>query len=469
MFGSKQGETRPCRTSAAAEAFWNPVAKVSRRGSKRKGKARRDRRIARQGADDRRLPRRRLRRRVERGPHPRPPAACRRDPGEAQEGAVGAPRREHRERLRAALRRRRGQEEDRRAAEEACRGGGRGPARDGRGPRGRGDRLAPAGGPQAEGSGQPDGLPRDHTGRDQPRARRDAPHRRAPRGRAGDAPHPRPPLWLRGLARPLEEDHAGPFGRSRPVGRDAPRGRARARADGLRARGVVGHQGDLRAGSVRGAALVARRPPDRDGPRHRAGREAPRRGAAATRRGHRARPRRAAAGRPVPRPQRREQALLPATEPAVHDVHPAAGSEPQAPLHRPDDDAHRPAPLRERLHHLHADGLDDALRLRAQGSPGAGGRALWLGVRRRAAAPLRAQGEERAGGARGDQAGRRHLSHAAAGRWRALAGRAGAVRADLDPHDRVADGGREGRDGLRQDRGHVVGGGGCRVRGGRAP
>ena len=44
----------------------------------------------------------------------------------------------------------------------AAQGRGRAPARDGRGPRGRGDRLAPARGAEAEGAGAPDGLPRDH-------------------------------------------------------------------------------------------------------------------------------------------------------------------------------------------------------------------------------------------------------------------------------------------------------------------
>ena len=94
-----------------------------------------------------------------------------------------------------------------------------------------------------EGAGQADGLPRDHEGRDRPRARGDARHRRAARRRAGDAPHPRPPLRLRDLARPLEEDHARPFGRSRAVGRDAARRRARARAawrSALRAGGTSG-------------------------------------------------------------------------------------------------------------------------------------------------------------------------------------------------------------------------------------
>ena len=50
----------------------------------------------------------------------------------------------------------------------------RAPARDGRRSRGRGDRLAPARGAEAEGAGAADGLPRDHEGGDQAGARRDA-------------------------------------------------------------------------------------------------------------------------------------------------------------------------------------------------------------------------------------------------------------------------------------------------------
>ena len=65
-----------------------------------------------------------------------------------------------------------------------------------------------------------------------------------------------------------------------------------------------------------------------------------------------------------------------------------------------------------------------------------------------AAAPVRAQGQERAGGARGDPSRRRHVPHAAAGRARARQRRASALRADLDADDRLADGRREGADGL---------------------
>ena len=54
--------------------------------------------------------------------------------------------------------------------------------------------------------------------------------RPATRRRPGDAAHPRPPLRLRGVARALEEGHAGPLRRPRPVGGGPARRRARARA-----------------------------------------------------------------------------------------------------------------------------------------------------------------------------------------------------------------------------------------------
>ncbi len=73
----------------------------------------------------------------------------------------------------------------------------------------------------------------------------------------------------------------------------------------------------------------------------------------------------------------------PPAERAVHDVDAAAGGEPQAPLHRADDDARRAAPLRERLHHVHAHRLDDAVGVGADGGARPGGDALRSGVRAR--------------------------------------------------------------------------------------
>ena len=74
-------------------------------------------------------------------------------------------------------------------------------------------------------------------------------------------------------------------------------------------------------------------------------------------------------------------------------------------------DAGRPAPLRAGVDHLHADGLDDAVRRGARRRPFAGHCPVRQAVRARRAPTLRAQGEERAGGARGRPARRGQLPH----------------------------------------------------------
>ena len=294
---------------------------------------------------------------------------------------MGATRRERRGRVPPALHHRSGQEEARQRAEEALEECGRALARNRRRPRGRGDRLAPARSAEADGARPSHGLPRDHEGRDQPRARRDARDRRAPGRRAGDPPHPRPALRLRGLARPVEEDHPRALGRTRAVGGDAARRRARARADGVPRGELVGHRGGLRPGVVPGASRLRRRQAPRARPRLRQRRQAEDRGCAPARRGRCARPRATPRAVFLQRQPRRAEAVLAPPEPAVHDLDPAAGGEPQAPLHRADDDARRAAPLRERLHHLHAHRLDDAVRVRAHRRAEPGARAVRRRVR----------------------------------------------------------------------------------------
>ena len=161
------------------------------------------------------------------------------------------------------------------------------------------------------------------------------------------------------------------------------------------------------------------------------------------RRGRGAPARRRARRRDVRRPLGRREAVHAPPGGAVHDLDAAAGGEPQAPLLRADDDARRPAPLRERLHHLHAHRLDDAVgdgarRRRARRLPSSTGADSVPERPRR----YDAQGQERAGGARGDPARRRLLPDAEAGRRASCPRRARALRADLEADDRVADGGR---------------------------
>ena len=96
---------------------------------------------------------------------------------------------------------------------------------------------------------------------DRARARGDARHRPRPRRRAGDPAHPRPALRLRGLAGALEEDHAGPFRGPCAVGRDPARGRARTRAHGFVAAAYWDLLGTFAPGSfeARLAAVGGRR------------------------------------------------------------------------------------------------------------------------------------------------------------------------------------------------------------------
>ena len=75
----------------------------------------------------------------------------------------------------------------------------------------------------------------------------------------------------------------------------------------------------------------------------------------------------------------RGEALHPPALPAVHDVDAAAGGRPQARLQLRAHHADGAAAVRERLHHLHEDRLDDAERHRPGGGPRAGPRAVRAG------------------------------------------------------------------------------------------
>ena len=112
---------------------------------------------------------------------------------------------------------------------------------------------------------------------------------------------------------------------------------------------------------------------------------------------------------------------------------------PQAALLVGADDAHRAAAVRERLHHLYAYRLGEPVRDRDHRRPDADRRAVRRPVRAAAAAPVHRQGEERAGGARGDPPGRRRVPHPGRGRQRAVHRGVPALRADLAAHDRLAD------------------------------
>ena len=226
----------------------------------------RDRRIPGQGEDHRRLPGAWIHGRIQRRPHPRPARARLRDP-EGAARQVRHARRGDRRGLRAVLRRRPRQEADRRGVEAQAQGGGRAPAGDGRGPRRRGDRVAPAPGAAAEGARAPHGLPRDHPPGDRARPGRHPRGGQTPRRLAGDTPHPRPPLRLRGLARALEEGHAAALCGPRAVGGDAARRRPRAGAKALRVGLLLGSRRQLRSGGLPRPTRPAGREEGRPGPR----------------------------------------------------------------------------------------------------------------------------------------------------------------------------------------------------------
>jgi hypothetical protein len=101
----------------------------------------------------------------------------------------------------------------------------------------------------------------------------------------------------------------------------------------------------------------------------------------------------------------------------------------------------RPAPLRARLHHLHAYRQHQRCRSRRSPRPAGRSRAVRRRVPPRRAARLPQQGEERAGGARGDPPRRRPHPHPP-GRPASCARRVRALRADLEAHRRLADGRR---------------------------
>ncbi len=128
------------------------------------------------------------------------PAAERAARGD-EEGPVRQVRGRRRQRLRGLLRRRHRQEEEGRRAQAGAQGRRRALPRHRRGPRGRGHRLAPARGAEAQGPGPADGLPRDHPGGHPARSAGHPRSRRAAGRRAGDPADPRPALRLRGLAR----------------------------------------------------------------------------------------------------------------------------------------------------------------------------------------------------------------------------------------------------------------------------
>ena len=157
------------------------------------------------------------------------------------------------------------------------------------------------------------------------------------------------------------------------------------------------------------------------------------------------------------RHRRPGEALHPAALRAVHHLHAPAGGLAQAAPVVEERHARGPAPLRERLHHLHANGQHHAVGVGPHRGPPAGPRPLRRRVRPAGPAPVREEGQERAGGPRGHPPRGRPLPHPGPGGRRAARRRVRALRADLEAHRRLADGRRPRLDRHRQARRHPRG------------
>ena len=308
--------------------------------------------------------------------------------------------------------------------------------------------MAPARGAQAQGPGLPRDLPRDHPRGDRARLRRAAGAGQGPGRRPGDPPRPGPPLRLRDLPSAVAQGLLRALGRARAVRGHPHGGAARARAHGVRDRRSLGPDRRVRPGlrarrrqRLPGAAVQRGRAKGRHWPRLRRPR-------AAAQAGGRRAPGRAAgtlAGRGPVRGRLHgraagDQALPLAPQGPVHDLHAAAGRRAQAALLVALDHAGGPAPVRERLHHLHANRLGRAVAAGRERCSQAGSGAVGRGLRAGCPAQLREQVQERAGGPRGHPPRRRLLPHPGSGPRLAVGGRVQALRADLAAHRRLADG-----------------------------
>ena len=360
----------------------------------------RHRRVAGEGEDDRGLPRAGLRRRGQRRAHPRPARRPSELPAEEKKGRFGkfavdvdddfepyyvvdADKKKKVAELQAGAQGRR-----------------RALPRHRRGPRGRGHRLAPArrcSSPRCPSAGwSSTRSPATRSGaavERHPRPRPatwSTPRRPAASSTGCTATRSRPVLW--------RKVRAGPVRRPRAVGRDPAGRRARAGADRVplgvatgtsrrrwrsrRARATASTPGWSRstaAGSPPAATSAGTASRSRASTASHLD-EAAARGAG----------RRAARTPPFAVRSVEDKPYTPPPGGAVHDLDPAAGGQPQAAVDRADRDAGGAAAVRERLHHLHAHRLDDAVGVGARPRPGRRPRELYgAGVRARRAAPVR--------------------------------------------------------------------------------
>ena len=300
--------------------------------------------------------------------------------------------------------------------------------------------MARGGGrPRPERQGAPRHLQRDHRTRDPRGVREPEEHRPEPGRCAADATDRRPSRRLHPQPAPLAQGPRRPVGRPRPVGRRAARCRAGARDHRVRRARVLDARGDPVDGG-RGALRRRARP-------HR-------RGAAERRRcRNRRAPRDRAARHASSRHEDRDAHPEAPTGAPVHDLHAAAGGEPQARLQPEADDVDRPAPVRGRRHarrprrpdHVHANRFDG----HGRRGDGRGTRRHRVALRRPvhdAQGPrVQDEGEGRPGGARVDPPDELRTRPRLAGAV-PQAGGAAPVPAHLAARDRLADGGQGARD-----------------------
>ena len=278
----------------------------------------------------------------------------------------------------------------------------------------------------------------------------------SPGRRPGDPAPARPPLRLRRVRGRLEEGEPRPVRRPGPERRHPPGGRPRAGADGVRPRRVLGDRRHLRRPG--GEATRSRR---RSMPRWWRS-TAPAWPPAATSPTTAPSPARtgSCSTRPAPASSSAElergavlgalggvQALHPAALPAVHHLDAPAGRRPGPRRVGPAGDVDGPAALRGRLHHLHADRLDQPVGRRASAPPGPRPSASTAsGPVPASPRALRQEGRQRPGGPRGHPPGGGRLPVARGRGPRGPAGRGPPLRDDLAAHHRQPDGRRGGRD-----------------------
>ncbi len=316
-------------------------------------------------------------------------------PSRLQAGVVGRPGRRRRQRVQAGVHRVAREEVPGGQVEATGPRGRRGLPGDGRGPRGRVDRLAPEPGPGPPRGHPPDGVPRDHAP-GHPAGHRGVPDHRPPSGRGpGGPPHLRPHLRLQAVRRHAPQDQ-------RAIGRACPeRGHPDGRRPGAGAHGVplgrlVGDRRHGHAPKARppwppsptcrrsfAAALVAV-----DGTPLAGGKDFDSSGRLAD-------PdkvvvldesaaRALAAGlegAPLTVSSMTHKPYRRSPTGAVHHLDAAAGGGAQAAVQLEADHVGGPAPLRGGLDHLHADRLDDAVGPGPVRRPGPGHGHVRPGVR----------------------------------------------------------------------------------------